>query len=152
MATMMMTEQSADTRASGSRSDADSDRITPYRDLDPEYRAVIDRVRRLTELPEGWDTYGSRGIQPEAVAAAAAVLMSAARSRMPAPVVGPVSGGGLQLEWNLANCAIEVEALPEGGLHYLLCPGDGPEAEGPIDPDRLSDLFARALGRELVAA
>ena len=110
-------------------------------DLDAAYRAVIEKIRRLTDLPDGWDSYGSRTIQPEAVAGAATLLLSASHSRMPAPFVAPVSGGGLQFEWNLEGCDLEVEALPDGGLRYLLCPDNETEAEGPIAPNELPSIF-----------
>jgi hypothetical protein len=132
--------------------DVNSSGIIPYLNLSPSYRDAIETVRRLSQLPDDWDSYGSGPLEPAAVEAAANALGTASRSGLPAPFVGPVSGGGLQFEWTLRDHEVELEVLPDGTLRYLIVPRSDAEEEGRIPESDLRGLFDRVRRGEMVAA
>lgn len=152
MISMTMTQQRPSLGDPQSRVDDGAGGVTPYSEFAPEYRVVIERLRHIRELPEGWDTYGSRAVQTSALAMAVAVLVAASAAGMPAPFVGPVSGGGLQFDWTTARGDLEIEVLPDGFLRYLLCLEGQPEVESSLSRSGLQDIFGRAQGREAAAA
>jgi len=84
--------------------------------------------------------------------AGANALGTAGRSGLPAPFVGPVSGGGMQFEWTLRDRDFEPEVLPDGTLRYLIVPQSDAEEDGRIRESDLRSLFDRARGGEIGAA
>lgn len=84
-----------------------------------QYREARETVDSLAHLPRGWDTYGSRPIQSQAVQGALFLLGVAERMGLPAPRISPVSGGGIQLDWTGTRRDLEVEILPDGSVEYL---------------------------------
>ena len=54
--------------------------------------------------------------------------------RCGAPFVSPVPGGGVQLERQHGQRALELEALPDGSAQFLRVEGETMQ-EGPLDPN-----------------
>lgn len=72
--------------------------------------AVEKMAERLT-LPENWNSYGARPIDPAALASALLLLDQIMHATTPAPLVIPTSRGGIQLEWHMRGIDLEVEAI-----------------------------------------
>ncbi len=89
-------------------------------------------LHKLRELPEDWDSYGSPRIKDKAVKTTADLLTDTAKNGMSKPYIFPVSGGGLQLEWQQSNKELEIEILPNGKIEYLKVSERGEMEEGEI--------------------
>ena len=89
--------------------------------LRPGVESAIRRLQEIASLPQGWDSYGSRPPTGHAVRAAMEVLAEVGDSALPEPVnVAPVSGGGVQLEWEQNGREFELEILPDGRAEALV--------------------------------
>jgi hypothetical protein len=90
----------------------------PLKSGEPVWRtAITERMERLLELPENWDSYGASRIDPRAVAAAVELLDTAMRADTPEPTVVPSPRGGVQLEWHTHSIDLEIEIPPTGPFH-----------------------------------
>lgn len=87
-------------------------------------------LQTLKNLPENWDSYGSPQITIEAGKKAADLLTELARFGMSKPKLFPVSGGGLQLEWQKTDRELEIEILPDGSIEFLIVDQNGEMREG----------------------
>lgn len=56
------------------------------------------RFAELLALPAGWDSYGARKIDPQAIAAARRFLEALPKYE---PVIVPTNTGGVELEWTM---------------------------------------------------
>jgi len=114
-------------------------------------RDALKKVTELAELPEDWDGYGSRPIQQKAYQQAANLLSYLSKFNLPAPQIFPVPGGGVQFEWQNAKCGLEIEALPDGSIEYLIVDERHEMREGSVTPgsfievDRLVNWFNRQM-------
>lgn len=82
------------------------------------------RLEDLAGLPANWDGYGSPPIAPTALDGAEHVLHIAAAKHLPEPYLGPVTGGGVQIEWHVGNRRLEMETLPDGSVELITVEGD----------------------------
>jgi hypothetical protein len=108
------------------------------------------RLRHLSQLPEGWDSYGGRPVSPEVIEEAKSVLLEAIAPGglgLPAPFIAPISNGGIGLEWKLeSGKEFVLEIPPEGHMSYLLVvpktEGEEEETEGIVrSPQELQRLL-----------
>lgn len=76
-------------------------------------------ISRLAPLPENWDREGSPAPKPVVLDAAFRVLSEIESYEMPTAHIGPVSGGGLGIEWRLGERDLNLEILPDGSIEYL---------------------------------
>lgn len=110
------------------RGDVQQSRVTSYADLRPAYWPSLEKIVRLAELPAGWDSFGGPPLQQQAIESALSVLKLAARIGLPPPQLGPVSGGGIQLEWRVQSAWLEMYVWPDGKVETLRghegCSGD----------------------------
>jgi len=118
--------------------------ITPYATSSEWFVDVIKNVVDLSKLNAGWDTYNSAAVTGPAKTQAIRVMTCLNRSRLPAPTIGPISGGGLQFEWNVGPRALELEVLPDGSIEFLRQYEDDRMAEGAIPSDKLDYLREQA--------
>ena len=81
-------------------------------------------LAEIAALEENWDGYGSPRVNPAALEMASRVLAEAQQLSMPAPIIAPVSGGGINIEWSVSGRELEVEVLPGGQVEYLMSEGD----------------------------
>lgn len=108
--------------AGGEQSDVpafDENRLLPLDGVRPEFLSSVRTLARLIQLPGNWDSYGSLPIQPPAYFGALWLLLVLNDTAVSAPHIGPVSDGGIQLEWQLAGRELELEILPDGTIGYL---------------------------------
>lgn len=108
------------------------------------------KLEELSKLPENWNTYGSRPIQAEAIETTAKLISDLIKLRMPEPNIFPVSGGGIQLEWENSNCELEIEIMPDKSIEYLIVDTEGeihegqlPQYNNSLDIFPLTDWFTK---------
>lgn len=74
----------------------------------------MERLSRLLNLPEGWDSYEASRIKPSAIIGAINFLLPAVQDlSIPVPDAIPHRSGGVQLEWHVGETDLEVLALSE---------------------------------------
>ena len=76
-------------------------------------------VSRLALLPDNWDGEGSPALKPVVLDEALRLLAEIEPYEMPMAHIGPVSGGGLGIEWRLGERDLNLEILPDGSIEYL---------------------------------
>lgn len=94
--------------------------VSPIYGISSSLRKAQRKVAELSRLPENWDTYGSTSIQSPAIEMALKILFLVDRQGVAVPQIFPVSGGGIQLEWQSERRELEIEILPNGMLEYLI--------------------------------
>lgn len=98
--------------------------------MDFERHRMLAKLAELSALPDNWDGYGSPGPQPAVQEAASALIGILWKAGVPTPHFAPVSGGGLQLEWQKQGRELELEILPHGEIAFLKVYESGEMQEG----------------------
>jgi hypothetical protein len=127
---------------------ADPNQVTSLVDVNPRLSTSLKTIARLAQLEDNWDGYGSPPLLPVAIARAIHVLKISDKETPPVPHIGPVTGGGIQIEWSTTARDLELEILPEGSLEYVLVDETGQTDEGEIpanDDERILDLVRRLV-------
>jgi len=104
--------------------------VIPTRELSQWQVEGIKRLNKVLSLPQNWDSYGSRPPTQAAANTAMDLLTSIGIDYFVAPRVVPVSGGGLQLEWESGTRGLELEILDDGSVEYLRTERREPRDEG----------------------
>jgi hypothetical protein len=97
----------------------------------PWLSSALAEIARIATLPPGWDGYGSPQLSVEEWEQAIQLLASITHSDLSAPNIVPVSGGGIQIEWQ--HCGRELELEIVAGAReviFLQVYGDGTTEEG----------------------
>ena len=82
--------------------------------LVPILREVVD----ILSLPENWDSYVAKEVDPGCVKFVLEELLPfAMRTNTPLPAVVPTNKGGVQLEWHVRGIDLEVEVIAPGRLY-----------------------------------
>lgn len=117
-------------------SDVSSSIIGPFKTLN-----------KLSELGENWDGFGSPPITPVAIASARNLLQELTLDKLPTPYIGPVTGGGVQIELYTPNRELELEILPDGSIEYVIVDEEGRLQDGllPSTDDERVQEFNRWL-------
>lgn len=106
---------------------------------------VAPRLGELVHLRQDWDPRGSSPISKDDLDDALQFLSRVMRPDTPAPWIGPLASGGVELAWHAGN--VEVEAIFDRGrgeCQLLVSVGDS-ESEAPID--HAESLFAEVADR-----
>lgn len=108
--------------------------------------AAIEVLNEMAGYKPNWDSYGSPPIHREALENAAWLLLyfhSVNRSSEVVPHVGPVSGGGIQIDWDTKDRSLELEIYPDGRLEYLATAQNQESCSGLIaDIEQLAELLS----------
>ncbi len=107
-------------------------------------RRAQQKLKELSELTDNWDSYGSRPIQQKASETAAELLTETAKIGLPEPQIFPVSGGGLQLEWDNTKCELEIGILPNGEMEFLITDSKGEMFDNRISPSWSGEIYRLA--------
>lgn len=109
--------------------------------------ALAARFEELAALDPGWDTYGSRPIDRDALREGQAFVERLLQQHIPIPSIVPVPDGGVQLEWSAGAVELELEFEPGAAIAVFVC--DDHEAGQQIDGELPRDggLFRIALER-----
>lgn len=103
----------------------------------------IAEVNRLAGLETGWDGTDSVAPLPRVLELVRRVVSAAAQiPALPPPHIGPVPGGGVQLEWHLGSKDLELEILPDTGIVFVSS-SDGEQDSGLLTFERVEN--ARVL-------
>ena len=106
-------------------------------------RESIEVLKEIACYGENWDSYGSCPIEEDVLCTAKELLFSL-EPAMPSPTVVPVSGGGIQLEWQVDGRELEIEFHPDSTIEFLKVNEDETMEEGEIpagDSVHLSHLL-----------
>lgn len=110
---------------------------------------TIDKVIKLSNLPENWDSYEGKPPASNTVFLAIKLIASLPWSYfddMPVPAVIPTSEGGLQLEWSSEDRELELEVRPSGQIELFRCQNGEPIEEGQLkDKTHLNSLVSWVL-------
>jgi len=98
--------------------------VTPLGRVADWYLDSLDTVRRLANMGEGWDGYGSPSIPVKTATKASYILSLISDYKVKSPHIAPVPGGGIQLEWDYENRALEIEIHPSGEINFLVADGE----------------------------
>jgi hypothetical protein len=74
-------------------------------------QATLQTLGHLLTLPQDWDSYGGRPVDPGCVWAAWQLLLVLMREDLPAPSIVPTSRGGVQIEWHVKGIDLEIEVV-----------------------------------------
>ena len=124
----------------------------------PRWEKVLLReVERLTELKQGWDSYGAPPIRWDAGLFALIILHNTMLPGTPLPQIVPTSVGGIQLEWHERGVDLELHVTGpyECELWYEdhRAPGSEPLcAEVTNDFSLVQNLIADLTAREASSA
>jgi hypothetical protein len=106
---------------------------------------ALANVARIAELPHNWDGHGSPALGAKEREHVTKLLSSIDNADVPAPNIVPISGGGIQIEWQHNGRELELEI--EGGsedLIFLKVYQDGTTEENVYliaDLDRTNELL-----------
>ena len=89
---------------------------------------AVDDLDALSTLPVGWDSYGSPKISDDLIMAAKRFLYQL-EFEFIAPRVVPISGGGIQLEWQIGERELELEFIDSENIGYLKVCNEEPMEE-----------------------
>jgi hypothetical protein len=98
--------------------------VTPLGGVADWYFDSLDTVRRLGNMGEGWDGYGSPSVPVKTTIETSYILSLISEYKVNSPHIAPVPGGGLQLEWDYENRALEIEIHPSGEINFLIANGE----------------------------
>lgn len=90
---------------------------------------AIDDLDALSKLPIDWDSYGSPKISNDLIIAAKSFLYQLEYEFFAAPRVVPISGGGIQLEWQMGERELELEFIDSDNIGYLKVRNEKPIEE-----------------------
>ena len=90
---------------------------------------AIDDLDALSKLPIDWDSYGSPKISNDLIIAAKSFLYQLEYEFIAAPRVVPISGGGIQLEWQMGERELELEFIDSDNIGYLKVRNEKPIEE-----------------------
>ena len=113
------------------KQDATYESLVVFQFHGPEWldRAMCD-VAQLESLPNDWDGEGSPPPPPLLLATARSLLTSLRYEQIPNPFVAPLSGGGLQLEWQYEGRELEIVLWEPTTFEYLKVSSDESMEEG----------------------
>jgi hypothetical protein len=74
-------------------------------------------MQEILSLPENWDSYGGRAIDPETVISTLQLLDAVMRPDTPLPAVVPTNRGGIQLEWHTRGIDLEIQISARARSH-----------------------------------
>lgn len=112
----------------------------------PWAATVERRVRELSTLREGWDSYGATPLTPKAVAMVSMALMEIDPYIQRPPQVSMTVDGGLLCEWESAEASLGLTVTGDGRIEVYYCEAStGREFEGPVaDLEAIGKFFWRA--------
>jgi hypothetical protein len=121
---------------------SDSQPSVQPRPVAPWLLQTLTTALELAKMPANWDSYGSPPISDRALFTLVELLHRLTHRNLPPPHLSPIPGGGLQLEWEMSQRALELEVLPGGTVEYLTTERDQVR-EGPLGDEgkQLQDLI-----------
>lgn len=116
------------------------------KDLPRWLKETEEMLRDFATLPEGWDSYGAKPIEPHVIDSTIELLHRIVQHDTPKPAVVPTNRGGLQIEWHTQRVDLEIEVTPHGEIRLLYeNPQENAEEEFELgfNLQPLADLIAK---------
>ena len=85
---------------------------------------ALKKLARFGLLPMNWDSYGSPPISDDVLEATAELVSGVSLQRVPDFAMTPVSGGGVQMEWEKGDRKLILEVHPDITFDVLIAEGD----------------------------
>lgn len=82
----------------------------------PWWDKFLEKLRKLAELPQGWDSYGSDPISPSCIQKVIETLPKFVVEETPMPSAVPCSDGAVQIEWHTRGMEVEIEFTADGRI------------------------------------
>jgi hypothetical protein len=92
-------------------------------------------VATLSALSANWDGQGSPAIQPVALEVINRLIKEIECYDLSPAFIGPVSGGGIGIEWRSGKRDLNLEILPDGSIAFLTAE----KAPSGFDPNQMFD-------------
>ncbi|MBI5197979.1 MAG: hypothetical protein HZA19_05150 [Nitrospirae bacterium] len=109
------------------------DTVVPLYNLSNWQTEAIKKILQLSNLPPDWDSYGSQPPSVKVVNTAIDIIEAIpSQEDLPTPHLAPISGGGIQIEWNISQRDLEIEVIPDGSIRFLKAQNGEPLEEGKI--------------------
>jgi len=86
----------------------------------PWYRLALKDIEETALLPLNWDGYGSPPPGMQELQCAKVILGLIEYENFPQPHIVPISGGGIQLEWQYRGRELELEIVSKLGIILFL--------------------------------
>ncbi len=116
---------------------------------DEKLEKELYRLQHLAQLKAGWDGSEANPLSPVAVAHAALTAYSVLHAYGKAPdFIAPIPDGGVQVEWDSGESALELTIAQDGYKEILLVlnqDSDTPEVHEYGEALEASECFERAL-------
>ena len=94
-------------------------RAIPVAGLSEDQVKAIQKIAGFEQLPTNWDSYGSPRVS-RAVIDSAIDLVLTTFDFVPMRRIVPVSGGGIQFDWEMGERELEIEVRPDLNIEFLL--------------------------------
>jgi hypothetical protein len=109
---------------------------------------VVDRIKELLELKQGWDTYDGQPVDPSTAVYALKLLSRVRTAMTPEPTVVPLSNGGLQFEWSINHSRLEIAVYAPYDSEVIEIPAAAPPVISPVyaNVDELARIMKRLFG------
>lgn len=88
-------------------------RAIPVGNLSEWQVDALKTIASFEGLKNNWDSYGSPVIPFEVLSLAIDLVRNISLENLPPPRIVPVSGGGIQLEWEKGTRELEIEVHPD---------------------------------------
>ncbi len=108
---------------------------------------TLDRIGRLANLKDNWDSDGASPVDRRATRAAAELLslMHRLAEKIPQPIVGPTPSGGVDLQWHTPTAEMYVEVGSESCDYYVADLRGRVREDGGMPLDQLPQLASHLV-------
>ena len=106
-------------------------RAIPVGNLSEWQVDALKTISSFEAFPAGWDSYASPSIPFDVINLAIDLVRNISIDNMPRPRIVPVSGGGIQLEWEKGSRELELEVHPNLSVELLQSEGGVPLHDEP---------------------
>ena len=100
-------------------------------------------IRRFSDLPEDWDSYGGSPISHYVAEEARRILVASINLNLPPAWAAPGGDGGIGIQWDTDQTELYIDIVPGEETTYLLTPKaiNGIEADGVLTTANLSGVL-----------
>lgn len=137
----------------GTPSVSTGNRVFPVRSLSEWQVRALKKLAGFGSLQPNWDSYGSPSIAESVLDDAVYLVSRISLEQVPKLRITPISGGGIQLEWEKGTRELAVEVRPDHSLEISVFEGDEPLIEDymvrvqPAGPAIVEQLLGQLDGR-----
>ena len=109
----------------------------------------VNRIDRLRELRQNWDSYGANPVDPDSIEVAKQLVRQFAQVTgidCPRVAASPAGNVALSWEWDEHSRELDLEILPDGMLRYAYLDEHQPsqDCEGETyDPNQIAHLLTK---------